>query len=63
MNIVFWLIVFIAAVVVWWLLSPLFGEIGKWFKSEADDLKTEMKDEWEENDEGEAVLLAVLSLR
>lgn len=51
MNIVFWLIVFIAAVVVWWLLSPLFGDVGKWFKSEAEDLKTEIKDEWEENDE------------
>lgn len=50
MNIVFWLIVLLAAFAIWWLLSPLFGEIGDWFKNEAEDLKTEIKDEWEEND-------------
>lgn len=49
MNIVFWLIVVLGAFAIWWLLSPLFEEIGEWFKNEADDLKTEIKDEWEED--------------
>lgn len=51
MNVVFWLLILLVAIAVWWLLSPLFGEIGKWFKNESEDLKTELNDEWEENEE------------
>lgn len=50
MNVVFWLLVLIGACAVWFLLWPVFGGVGKYVKGQAKDLKTEMKDEWEEKE-------------
>lgn len=48
MNIVFWLFVAVAAFGLWVFLWPVFGGVGRYIKEKAEDLKTEMKDEWEE---------------
>lgn len=50
MNIVFWFIVFLAAALLWVLLSPLFGGVGQSIKDTANQVKDEINDddEWEE---------------
>lgn len=54
MNIVFWLLVVIAAVALWYYLSDRFFKIGSGFRGMIDNVKGEVnktEDEQEENEE------------
>ena len=51
MNIVFWLLVIVAAAAIWWLVSPAFERLGSAAKDYAKDLKEELNKEEKEIDE------------
>lgn len=50
MNVVFWLLVFIAACGVWWLLSPAFSGFGDAAKSIAKAIKENLSKNEKENE-------------
>ena len=43
MNVVFWLLILVAAAALWFACLPLFKHIGKAAKNAAEDIKDEIK--------------------
>ena len=48
MNIVFWLLILLAAAALWYACLPLFKHIGKAAEMVAEDIKDEVKGEYDE---------------